>query len=242
MIITEVRRRRRSVYLLVLDGQEGPTVDVRTFDESVYKAGTPISEEGLELLLKTSEYNRARERALYLLGLRDYACRELEKKLLTEARPEIAAQVIARLAEVGLLDDERYAARMAQSLSRSKGYPKRRVVQELQRRGVDREMAGYAAEELEIADFQQALALIEKKYYNKMTDRPSREKVMAALARRGFSFEAIRQAFSLFDEAAQTDIEETDIYGSESGYGIPRLSEESDGCRTDAGKIGEGGV
>ncbi len=210
MQITEVRRRRRSLYLLVLDGQEGPTVDVKTFDESVYKEGAFITDEGLENLLKTSEYNRARERALYLLGLRDYACRELEKKLLTEARPAIAAQVIERLVDVGLLDDERYAARMAHSLSRTKGYPKRRVAQELQRRGVDRETAGFAAEELEIADFQQALALIEKKYYNKMTDRPSRDKVMAALARRGFSFEAIRRAFSLFDEATQTDFEEND--------------------------------
>ncbi len=210
MVITEVRRRRRRLYLLVLDGQEGPTVDVTTFDESVYREGASITEEGLASLLQTSEYNRARERALYLLGLRDYACRELEKKLLTEARPEIAAQVIERLVDVGLLDDERYAARMAQSLSRGKGYPRRRVAQELQRRGVTRELAGNAAEELEIEDFQQALALIEKKYYNKMTDRLSRDKVMAALARRGFSFDAIRQAFSHFDETAQTELEETD--------------------------------
>ncbi len=210
MMITEVRRRRRWLYLLVLDGQDGPTVDAKTFDDSIYKEGAAITEEDLDLLLRSSEYNRARERALYLLGLRDYACRELEKKLLSEARPEIAAQVIERLAEVGLLDDERYAARMAQSLSRTKGYPKRRVAQELQRRGVDREMAGSAVEELEIEDFQQALALIEKKYYNKMNDRPSRDKVRAALMRRGFSFEAIRQAFVRFDETAQPDFEEND--------------------------------
>ncbi len=211
MIITEVRRRRRCLYLLMLDGQDGPTVDVKTFDESAYREGASITDEGLEHLLKASEYNRARDRALYLLGLRDYACRELEKKLLTEARPEIAAQVIGRLLEVGLLDDERYATRMAQSLSRGKGYPKRRVAQELQRRGVDRELAGCAVEELEIEDFQQALALIEKKYYNKMNDRPSRDKVMAALARRGFSFDAIRRAFARFDETAQPDFEENDI-------------------------------
>ncbi len=210
MTITEARRRRRSLYLLVLDGQEGPTVDVRTFDESAYRVGGEISEEELAALLKTSEYARARERALYLLGLRDYACGELEKKLMPVASAEVAAQVVARLAEVGLVDDERYAARMAQALAREKGYPKRRIVQELQHRGVSRELAAAAVEEIPTADFQQALALIEKKYYNKMTDRASRDKVMAALARRGFSFEAIRQAFSRFDEAAQTDFEETE--------------------------------
>ena len=200
MIITEARRRRRSLYLLVLDGQEGPTVDVRTFDESAYRVGGGISEDQRDALLELSEYNRARERALYLLGLRDYACKELTKKLLTEARPEIAERVVARLADVGLLDDERYAERLAHSLSRSKQYPKRRVAQELARRGVDRETANLAAEEIECEDFEQALALIEKKYYNKMTDRDSRQKVMAALARRGFSYEAIRRAMTVYDK------------------------------------------
>ncbi len=200
MIITEARRRRRSLYLLVLDGQEGPTVDVRTFDESAYRVGGSITQAQLTALLETSEYNRARDRALYLLGLRDYACKELTKKLLTEARPDIAERVVARLAEVGLLDDERYAQRLAQSLSRSKQYPKRRVAQELQRRGVDRDTAAFAAEEIECEDFEQALALIEKKYYNKMTDRDSRQKVMAALTRRGFSYEAIRRAMAAYDE------------------------------------------
>ena len=210
MIITEARRRRRSIYLLVLDGQEGPTVDVRTFDESAFCVGGGITEEQLTALLETSEYNRARDRALYLLGLRDYACKELTKKLLTEARPEIAVRVVARLSEVGLLDDERYAERLAQSLSRSRQYPKRRVAQELMRRGVDRETASVAAEEISCEDFEQALALIEKKYYNKMTDRDCRQKVMAALARRGFSYEAIRRAIAVYDENAQTDFEENE--------------------------------
>ena len=210
MIITEVRRCRRSLYLLVLDGQDGPTVDVRTFDESPYCEGGGISEEQLFALLEASEYNRARDRALYLLGLRDYACKELEKKLLTEARPEVAQRVVTRLTEVGLLDDERYAQRLAQNLSRSKQYPKRRVAQELQRRGVDRETAGYAAEEIDCEDYKLALALIEKKYYNKMTDRDSRQKVMAALARRGFYYEAIRLAIAAYDEQMQTDFEETE--------------------------------
>lgn len=200
MIITEARRRRRSLYLLVLDGLEGPSVDVRTFDESVYRVGGDISEDQLAVLLEASEYNRARDRALYLLGLRDYACKELEKKLLTEARPEIAARVVERLCEVGLLDDERYAERLAQSLSRSKQYPKHRVAQELTRRGVDRETASLAAEEIACEDFEQALALIEKKYYNKMTDRDSRQKVMASLARRGFSYESIRRAMAVYDD------------------------------------------
>lgn len=210
MIITEARRQRRSLYQVVLDDRREISVDVRTFDESAYRVGGSITEEQLEALQRQSMYNRARERALYLLGIRDYACRELEQKLHSEATPDIAAAVVERLREVGLLDDERYAERMARSLSEYKQMPRRRVMQELQRRGVARDTAAAAAEEIECEDFEQALAILRKRYYNKMTDRDARQRVVAALARRGFSYEAVRQAMQAFDDAAHIEIEETE--------------------------------
>ncbi len=208
MTITEARRERRSLYRLVLDGEREVAVDVRTFDESAFRVGGGITEEQLEALLALSMHNRARERALYLLGIRDYACRELERKLLDEATPEVAAAVVARLVEVGLLDDERYAAQTARSLQEYKHLPRRRVIQELQRRGVTRETAQAAAEDLAGEDFEQALAILQKRYYNKMSDRDARQRTAAALARRGFSYEAVRQAMLAFDAAAHDDIEE----------------------------------
>lgn len=199
MKITEVSRRRRQLYLLTIEGGEDVQVDVRTFDESPYREGADITEEQLNALLAASQYNRARERALYLLGLRDYACKELEQKLYAEADPAVAASVVARLREVGLLDDERYAARLARSLSEAKHYPRRRIEQELRRRGVDPLTAQTAAEELDGEDFEQALALLERKYYNKLNDPDDRRRVTAALARRGFSYGAIRRAMDALE-------------------------------------------
>ena len=199
MKITEVSRLRRSLYRLDFDGGDAIDVDVRTFDESPYKEGCDITAEQLNTLLAASRYSRARERALYLLGLRDYACKELEQKLYTEADPDTAAAVVARLCEVGLVDDERYAARLARSLSETKHYPRRRIEQELRRRGVSPALAQEAVSDLEGEDFRQALALLEKKYYNKLNDPDSRRRVTAALARRGFSYGAIRRAFEALD-------------------------------------------
>ena len=81
MKIIAVERRRRSLYRLSFEESDPIEVDVRTFDESPYKEGAVITAEQLQALLATSQYNRARERALYFLGLRDYACKELEQKL-----------------------------------------------------------------------------------------------------------------------------------------------------------------
>lgn len=208
MKITETAIRRRRLYLLRLDDGTEHTVDRQTFDESPYRVGSDISEEQLDVLLTRSQYNRARERALYLLGLRDYACGELEQKLHTEASPEIAAAVVARLREVGLLDDRQYAARLARHLAEYKQYPRRRIEQELRRRGIDPLTASIAAEGVDCDDFQQALALLEKKYYNKMKTPEDRRRVTAALARRGFSFGSIRRAMEAY--GAPDDEEITD--------------------------------
>ncbi len=205
MTVTDVRPRRRSLYQLYIDGAEGPQIDKKTWDESVYTVNSRLDEQELEQLLALSIYNRTRDKALYLLGLRDYACKELEKKLAETAPPEVAVAVVERLRELGLLDDEQYARRKAVSLQLYKGYPRRRVEQELRRRGVDGATARAAAEELPGEDFEQALALIEKKYYNKLKDSDSRRRVEAALARRGFSFGAIRRAMELATGAQEDE-------------------------------------
>lgn len=196
MKITETAVRRRRLYLLRLDNGAEYTVDRQTFDESPYRVGEAISEEQLEALLQQSQYNRARERALYLLGLRDYACGELQKKLYTEASQDIAAAVVARLREVGLLDDAAYARRLARHLAEYKQYPRRRIEQELRHRGVHPATAADAVAELDGDDLQQALALLEKKYYNKLKTPEDRQRATAALARRGFSYGAIRGAMA----------------------------------------------
>lgn len=208
MKITETAIRRRRLYLLRLDNGTEYTVDRQTFDESPHRVGEEIAEEQLEALLRKSQYNRARERALYLLGLRDYACGELEKKLYTEASPEIAAAVIARLQEVGLLDDAAYARRLARHLMEVKQYPRRRIEQELRHRGIDALTVADALAELDGDDLQQALALLEKKYYNKLKTPEDRRRTVAALARRGFSYGAIRGAMERMQVPDDEEIDE----------------------------------
>lgn len=203
MKITEAAVRRRRLYLLRLEDGRELSVDRQTFDESPYRVGGDITEQQLDTLLESSQYNRARERALYLLGLRDYGCRELQQKLLTEATPEIAAAVVERLRQVGLLDDSRFAARLARHLGEYKQYPRRRIRQELLRRGVDAATVDVALESLEGEDFQQALALIEKKYYNKINNPEDRQRTIAALARRGFTYAAIRRALEEYGDGCE---------------------------------------
>lgn len=194
MVITAQERMRGSLYRLELDGEPAGTVDKRTFDEAGYRLGGEITQEAWEELQERSARNRAKEKALYLLSQRDRPRGELLKKLQPEAGEEIAQETVGRLEEMGLLDDDALALRWAGDLSRRKCYPRRRVEQELTARGFDRDTARRAAEELETEDHTLALALLHKKYYNKMTTEDGRRKTAAALARYGFSSQAVRYA------------------------------------------------
>ncbi len=202
MKIIEAKRIRGQQYVLTLEGDEEVEVmvDAATFDDSWYHVGGYIASEQLNELLALSRRNRARSRALYYLSGRDYAAKELERKLYRCADRETAAAVVDRLSEVGLINDGAYAKRLAQNLMQYKQYPRRRVFQALQEKGISRADAEAALEELEPDDFQQALALIRKKYYNRIHDKESREKVAAALARYGFSYDTVRRALNAASE------------------------------------------
>ena len=205
MIITETRVRRGQLYLLVLDGEPAMTVDRRTFDESPYKTGALITDEQLRELLEESRRRRAKEKALYLLSMRDHSKAELERKLSAEAGKDVAAQTAERLEELGLVNDEDYARRLARDLRLRRHYPLRRAVQEMQSRGVSRDLAQLAAQEVETDDTQQALELLRKKYYNKLHTDDERRKTTAALARLGFGYEDIRRAMREYDDGEITD-------------------------------------
>lgn len=194
MTISEIQKRRGRLYLLVIDGEPAMTVDARTFEESPYKVGSSLSDEELKSLLEESERRRAKEKALFLLSLRDYSRVELERKLKREAGEQTAVETAERMEEYGFLNDEEYAGRLARDLIGRKHYPKRRAYQELCARGLDRETAQEAVETVDSDDVQQALALLQKKYYNKLSDEAARLKTAAALARFGFSSDVIRRA------------------------------------------------
>ena len=202
MKITEKKRIRGAQYILSFDTDEAftVTVDATTFDESYYFVGRDISAEELDDLLTLSRKNRARSRALYYLSGRDYAKKELERKLCRSTDKQTAQIVVDRLEEVGLVDDGAYAERRAQSLSNYRLYPRRRIVSSLREKGVSREDAENAVQQLETDDLQVALALLRKKYYNKLQDRVEREKVTAALARNGFGFDVIKKAIEIMVE------------------------------------------
>jgi len=80
--------------------------------------------------------------ALNLLAARPYATRALQKKLIQKEYPAADADdAIRRLVDNGLLDDEKFAEQYARSKILSTGASKRRLTQDLYRKGIKGDVA-----------------------------------------------------------------------------------------------------
>ena len=112
-----------------------------------------------------------------------YFSKELDRKLREKGYPE--KEILPLLKELkaqGWLNDEDLASRYIERL-KAKGYGPRVIALKL------REKAGPMEVSIEESK-DAALALIEKKYRRDLPEK--KEKVIAALMRRGFSYELIK--------------------------------------------------
>ncbi|MDE2996058.1 MAG: RecX family transcriptional regulator [Bacteroidota bacterium] len=168
--------------------------------EAGLRKGMQLDEAACRKLLEEDVYFKAYKRCLDYLAYRPRTGSEIRIRLRDLAVPEdIAGRIYARLADLGYLDDERFARQFAASRLRSKGFGPRRLEAELRRKGIDASTARAAIEEVCSPDdvesqLKEQLEKAQKKY-RKEADGPTKtRKIMAFLARRGFSPGAIREA------------------------------------------------
>lgn len=163
--------------------------------------GMEISEETADRLIHENDLRRARERALYLLEGRDYSYVGLYNKLEENYDEDICRTVCDRMAEIGLIDDRRYAEKLCRQLFESKKLGRYRVKQEMRMKGVPDSVISEVMEEFAEEDdsFARLEELVEQKYERYLVDRKGVSKVKNALARKGYSFAEINAVLELYD-------------------------------------------
>lgn len=173
------------------DGSEirstpGAVTELRLF------AGRGLDEEGISALRRESERSLAREKALEYVSRRQMSGRELFKKLREKGfGEETADYCVSWVLERGLIDEESYAAAIVRHYS-AKGCGAGRIRQELQRRGIPRELLDEALASRP-GGTEKLDSFIAARLKNP-DDRDEVRKLSAALYRRGFSSEEIRAA------------------------------------------------
>lgn len=205
--VTEVRVFR-GVARLSFNDAAPMKVRLKHFKALPLAAGDEVDAE--EYAARVAEAQRADvyEAALSSLDLCARTRQELRRSLL--ARGFVSGAVEAtldRLADSGLVDDRRYAERAVEvSAARPVGvYAVRR---KLRAKGVaeeDAEAALGALDDEQQAQAAQAAARSLLRRYAQLPAREGRAKLSQALARRGFSWEAVRAAVDAVWEADEWD-------------------------------------
>lgn len=160
----------------------------------------------LRRIVYASNLRRAYQYALYCLDYRDYSAEDMFEKLKKTYKSEkLCLDVVRKLAAAGLIDDRRYAEKLARRLVVSRKFGYRRAKREILQKGIDSDTAEEALEGFS-QYFEENLAeLIENKYSRLLTDssdRRSIEKVKSALVRYGYGYDEINRAVSEYLESA----------------------------------------
>ena len=193
--IEALPRMKRRLCIFV-DEERWGVIDARIARENALEAGKEIIEEHWQSLLE-QEKPMALDGALYYLGLRSRTKKEMEDWLRRrQYASEVASFVMDRLQDYGFVDDEALSRRAVESLSRQK-LGRGAIERKLRQRGVDKEIAREALEEYDPTDEgesakEMAASLWERYRRDELQKR--RQKTSAALARRGFSWDSIREA------------------------------------------------
>lgn len=194
---------------VLVDGEYYFTVDRTYFAVMGIYQGKEVSREELALLGENAEKRRAYNCAVSYLSRRDHSAKELLLKLRQKGYGESAEYAVDKLCSEGYVDDERFARMYVRELINIKKYGRRRIEQELYRKGVDREIISFVLEEADFGE-DELCALINRKYLRLLSDEKGIKKTVASLMRMGYSFSEIKSALNKIAEDEEYNLEVSD--------------------------------
>jgi len=200
MKITEVKRDKKHTVKVSFDDGKYFYFDLDYWNSICLHEDDEIDKEKLKNLLKESDYIRAKSRGMWFLDRADYSEKKLFEKIVAGGISQTAAAAaVARLKELGLIDDQKLALRLASQMSDA-NISKREAYAKLYNKGIPKDVIKKVLEETVFDEALQVEAVIQKKYRTKISDKDGIQKVYAALVRKGFSYQAVRDAIKKYTQ------------------------------------------
>lgn len=161
-----------------------------------------ITDEVFAAFCEAARFDAAKFKAVTALSYTAHTARSLQRKLRQKGVAADAAQAaVDYVQQMGYIDDAGYARRYAEELFHSRRYGAVRVKQMLLQKGIDAQTAEQVIAEC-APDAAEPIGEILRTQYDQVdfSDYKQKQKVMAALARRGYTFDDIGAAIRKFKE------------------------------------------
>ncbi len=200
MKIIEIKKDKKHTVRVSFDSGKYFNFDLGYWNTLCLHEDDEIADDDLTHHLIESDYIRAKSRGMWFLDRADYSEKTLYEKIVAGGiSSAAAARAVARLKELGLIDDARLAERLAEQMSDA-NISKREAYAKLAAKGISKDIIKTTLEETEFDEDSQVEAVIQKKYRTKMSDKDNIQKVYAALIRKGFSYSAVRNAIKKYTQ------------------------------------------
>ncbi|MEG1686944.1 MAG: RecX family transcriptional regulator [Angelakisella sp.] len=201
MEITDIQKTKKGRYAVFADGEFLFSVHPDSYYKTQLRVGLAMTVEELEQLRVDDQLRSAKEAAMNALSRAAQSSGMLRQKLSRYYDSDAVEGAIARMTELGLVDDFDYARRMAADCVNLRGYSQLRLRQYLRQKQLPAEAIEAALTQFgDDNEIDPIVALLLKKYRNKITDSEGLRKSIAALQRRGFGFGDIRAALQKIEE------------------------------------------
>ncbi|MFN8597217.1 MAG: RecX family transcriptional regulator [Anaerolineae bacterium] len=179
------------------------------------KRGQTLSNADIERLRGADDVEKAHEKALRFLANRPRSEWEVRQNLIkAEFAGNTIDRVVERLKSVALIDDVAFVKYWLENRAQFNPRGQVALMQELRRKGVDRSVIDAVLEDSDHADDQAAVrsALAKADRFKHLPRAEFAQKLGAYLARRGFNYEAVREAVAAAWQATHTDGELAGTY------------------------------
>ena len=206
--VREINETRRSSVIVMESGETFWLTWTQLQEHEPFAVGQEVDADALREWLLPRQYPMALNDAVALLAQRAYASGEIQQKLRRKLYMEDTIEmVLYKLQKERLMDDEAFARDWAASRARCQ-IGRSRIMQELRMKGIPQEMAQRALDELDEEEGEDAATALAcklmRRYANETDDRKGMQKMLAAMARRGYGYDESKRAI----EAAIEKMEE----------------------------------
>jgi len=198
MKITKIEqaKRRKNRINVFIDGEfsfacmKNCIVDLDLYRER------ELTDAELEKIKKKAVFGDAREYLFNIISRKTYSERELRRKLIfRKTDSEFIDELINKMKELGLVNDERMRTDYADYLISQNKYSKNEIILKLKKKMLFDENDEELKEKLSIADDTEVIRMIMKKRIEKNNDA---KKNIEFFLRRGFRYEDVSEVLKEF--------------------------------------------
>ncbi|MFI5240940.1 MAG: RecX family transcriptional regulator [Microgenomates group bacterium] len=199
-IITSIKpqknKKRVNIYL---DDKFGFGIDLENYLTLRLKVNQEFSDEEIEKLIKTAEFQKVLDKLLMFATLRPRSEKEVRDYFKRrKVHESLHNELFDRLNHLKLIDDEKFANWWVEQRQSFRPKPKRVLIQELRLKGIDKEIVIKVLGNNDIDEIKMATETLEKRLYKwkGLEPRIAKQKITQYLMGKGFSWDVIEKVLS----------------------------------------------